>query len=108
MDITGQTYSFTVQREVIEVTPALFEEPYAFEFWMDDRGFKAQQKMKGYFYRGDEEPEFTGVEFRKLGDRDSEVQEASYGDFIVFTHWGKAEVMTAEQFAAAKAVPVVE
>lgn len=104
MDITTQNYNFIVQREVIEITPALFEETYAFELWMEDKGFKARQKMKGYFYRGDEEPEFIGVEFRKLGDQDGETQIALYGDFIVFTHWGSATVMTADEFAAANPV----
>ena len=103
MDIKSTTYDFTVQREVIQITPELFALPYEFEFWMDDRGFKARQKMKGYWYPANEEPEYSGVEFQRLGHPDSETQIAEYGDYIVFEHWGAATVMTAEEFAASTA-----
>lgn len=110
MEIKPVDYIFPVTRQVIQLTPEMFDEDgWEFEFWMEDLGFKARRLVKGGgFSSHGPAPEFIGAYFYPLyTEFDETPKEARYGDYLILDG-GSIEVMTKEQFEAAGAVPATK
>lgn len=106
-NIQAQEFEFKVTRQVIQLTPEMIPH-YEIEFFMEEFGFRCRGQVKGYGSWGTEEPEYIGVYFRDMYDDEAENVEVKFGDYIVINDYRDAYVLTAEEFAASGATPVVK
>lgn len=107
MEITTQKYSFVVEREVVRITADMLT-GYGLELWMESKGFRCRTNMITEA-RGLADPDlswpptYPGIWFTPFSDPEAEVVHAYIDDYLVFSGFGKVEVMKSADFNKAQA-----